>query len=267
MWDFFDIVIQQLSETFKWSFTGFLITITVLILLYKNNLLSNSGPISFVKKVSYYIFFPLYIGIITWFFAATFTVEKNALELTKITLAKAENSLFPEFYSFAISLADEYIGTDFPSKEELITQYLTKYDYKEDDYSTKAIKWSLNNGLSYIENQAIERGTISIGEEKINFPQLISNYLNGTEDLVENSFNYVRGMSVSTIKKFARSFYWIYFWMVMVVVCILCIDIYLTKRLRRKQLLNFINPETTLGNNQKKLDSNQHHLEGQKKLP
>ena len=176
MWEFFGIIVEQLGETFRWFITGFLITLIVLILLYKNNSLSNNGTLSFIKKISYYLFFPLYIGIICWFTSATIIVENDAKEIAKITLEKAENSIFPQFSKYILSLADDWLDGELSSKEELVDNYLEAYNYEKGNISTKAMEWTLVNGIEYIENKAIEKGTLNIGDEKINFPLLINAY-------------------------------------------------------------------------------------------
>jgi hypothetical protein len=267
MWDFLGIIIDQLSETFRWFLSGFFITIVTLILLYKNNLLNKSGPLSFIKKVSYYLFFPLYIGIVCWFTSATLIVEKDAKELTRITLEKAESSLFPQFSYYILSLADGWIDRDVDSKEELVNNYLEINNYEKGSISTKAMEWTLTNGLEYIENKAIENGTLQIGDEKINFPKLISEYLSGVEGVAETPFNYLKNKSLNSIHSYTKSFYWIYFLMGFVVILILSLDVYFNLNNRRnKEDTNFVNPSTTLENNQKNIENTLKELDGKKKL-
>lgn len=261
MWDFLGIIIEQLGESFRWFLSGFFITIVTLILLYKNNLLSKNSPISFIKKIAYYLFFPLYIGIICWFTSATLSVEKDAKELAKITLEKAEDSLFPHFSKYILSLADDWLDGEVNSKEELIENYLEKNDYVKGNLSTTAMEWTLTNGLDYIKNQAVKNGNLKIDDETINFPKLISDYLSGTDGLAKMPFNYLKGMSLKSIHNYAKTFYWVYFWMGFVVVLILGTDIYFNLKNRKKsEDINFINPSTTLENNQKKLENSTQEL-------
>ena len=268
MYDFFGIIIDQLGETFKWFLTGFFIMIVILILLYKNNLLSKTGPLSFVKKVSYYLFFPLYIGIVCWFFSATLIVETKTKELARITIQKAEESIFPQFTTYILSLAQNYANVEFNTKEELVTSYLSKYNFEKEDYSTQAMQWTLVNGLEYIENKAIENGSLQLGNENINFPQLISNYLNDESDKSSSPFGFLAGMSISTIGNYARSFYFTFVMMVLIVVIILSLDMYFTLKGRKKNKedKNFVNPSTTLNNNQQKLENTTPELEGTKRI-
>lgn len=267
MWEFLGILIDQLGETFRWFLTGFFFTVVLLILLYKNNLISNNNPFGFIKKISYYIFFPLYIGIICWFTSATLLVEKDAKELAKITLQKAENSLFPQFSKYILSLTDDWLDGSINSKEELVQNYLEKNDYKEGSLSTTAMEWTLNNGLKYIENQAIKNGTLKIGEENINFPKLISNYLSGDNGLAKMPFNYLKGMSLQSIHNYAKSFYLVYLLMALVVFFILGLDIYFhLKKRKNNQESILINPSTTLENNQPKLENSTKELDGTRKL-
>lgn len=267
MSEFIGIIWEQLGTTFKWCFTGFLITIVTLILLYKNNLLGKSGPLSFIKKISYYLFFPLYIGIITWFFAATYTVEKDALKLAEMSIDAAENSLFPEFYEYAVSLADQYVGDKIKSKKQLVDDYLNKQGYLKGNFSTKTMRWTLENALSYIEDQAIAKGTIKIGQENINFPRLISEYLKKDDKLTLVPFSYLKGMSYKTIHGYASSFYWLYFWLAFVVIFILLLDIYFTLKRKKKKELKWVDPSTTLDNHQEQLSNTQKSLDGFKKIP
>lgn len=265
MWEFFGIIVEQLTETFRWFFTGFSIIIFLLILLYNNNLLSNKGPLSFIKKVSYYMFFPLYIGIICWFTSATIIVEKDAIEIAKITLEKAENSIFPQFSKYILSLADDWIDGELSSKEELVNKYLEANNYEKGNISTKAMEWTLVNGIEYIENKAIEKGTLKIGDEKINFPLLISDYLNGADGMAKIPFNYLKGLSLSSIHNYAKSFYWIYFFMGFVVIIILSLVVYINLKNRKVSAnTNFVNPSTTLDNNQKSLDNSIVELDNKK---
>ena len=207
MWDFFGIIIDHLSETFRWFLTGFFLTFVVLIILYKNNLLSKTGPLSFIKKVSYYIFFPLYIGIISWFFSATLIVETKAKELAEITIQKAQDSIFPQFSTYILSLANDWVDIEINSKEELVSRYLEEYNFEKGDYTTKAMHWTLISGLEYIENKAIEMGTVEIGDDKVNFPQLISDYLNDENSASTMPFNYLNGLSNKAVHGYTKSFY------------------------------------------------------------
>lgn len=266
MWDFLGFIIDQLGQTFQWFLTGFFLMIVILILLYKNNLLSNTGPLSFIKKISYYLFFPLYVGIICWFFSATLIVEKEAKELARITIEKAQNSIFPQFSSYILSLADNWIEIEFDSKEELVASYLQKYDFKEGDYSTKAMQWTLVNGLEYIQNRAIENGSLQLGNEKVNFPKLISNYLNGNNDTTP--FGFLAVMSLKTISNYARSFYLTFILMGLVIVIILSIDVFLNLKAKKnnQEAPNFVNPSTTLENKQKKLENSIKEIEETAKI-
>ncbi|MEN8927786.1 MAG: hypothetical protein ABF240_02875 [Flavobacteriales bacterium] len=262
MWEVFGFIIDQLKETFWWFLMGIFVTITLLIILYKNNLLGRTGTINFIKKVSYYLFFPLYVGVLCWFASATFIVEKDATEMARITMEKAENSLFPEFSSYVLSLADSWLEGKVTSKEELIQNYLAKNDYQQGDLSTTALQWTLSNGIEYIKNQAVEKGTLEIGEEKINFPKLIADYLSGEDGLAKMPFSYLKGKSLGMIHSYAKSFYWLYFFMGLLVVLILGLDIYFTQKNKKTETkTNFINPSTTLNNNQKKLKNTVNKLE------
>lgn len=267
MWEFFGIIIEQLAETFRWFFIGFLVTIVILILLYKNNLLNNNGALSFVKKVSYYIFFPLYIGIICWFTSATLIVENDAKELARITLEKAENSLFPKFSKYILSLTDDWIEGNISSKEELVENFLAINNYKAGSISKKTMEWTLIYGIEYIEKQAIDNGTIEIGDQEINIPKLVFDYFSGTDELAKIPFNYLKGMSLNTIHNYAKSYYWIYFFMAFVVVMILGLDVYFNlKNKRNKEDINLINPSTTLENHQKRLENKTSEIDGVKKI-
>lgn len=267
MWEFLGYIVDQLGQTFKWFLTGLFLTITLLILLYKNKLLGNNSSLSFIKKISYYLFFPLYIGIISWFLSATLIVEKHATELARVTLEKAEESIFPQFSSYVLSLTDNWLDMKVNTKEELVNSYLQKNEYEQGAISTQAMKWTLINGIEYIENKAIENGDINLGDETVNFPKLISNYLSGTEGIAALPFSYLRGKSVKMIHSYTMSFYWIYFWMAFVVVFILSLDIYFTIKGRKNKVdSNFVNPSTTLENKQKKLENSIKEIHGNLKI-
>ena len=160
MWEFFGMIMEQLGETFRWFLTGLFGCAALLILLYKNNLIHHSKVIGFIKKVSYYLFLPLFVGIISWFYSTTLIVEKDAKELARITIEKTENSLLPGFYKYIVSLADEWTEGKIKTKDALVDSYLKSHDYKEGDLTTKAMRWTLTNGLEYIENSLAKTGLI-----------------------------------------------------------------------------------------------------------
>ena len=262
MWEFFEMIWEQLGETFKWFMTGFFGCICLLIILYKNDLLFRGKGLGFIKKVSYYLFLPLFVGVISWFYSTTRLVEKDAKQLAALTIETTQNTLLPSFYDYIISLANEWTEGKVTSKEELVDSYLKNHDYKEGDLTTKGMKWTLVNGLDYIEKTAIDNGELKIDDEEFNFPLLVSNYFSNKDNIATTPFNYLKGFSYKAIRGYTRSFYYFYFSMYFLVFLILLADIYYTLKRRRKlQSERILNPNTTLENNQDKLENSIKELE------
>ena len=254
MWDFLKIIFEQLSETSKWFLVGYFGTISLLILLFKNNLLNYSSSLGFIKKISYYIFLPIYIAIICWFLSATMIVEKDAKQMAEYSLSKVENSTLNLFLKEVASYSSQWMGEEIQTKEELVETYLKKNNYKLDSYSTQVLEWSLNNGLEYIKNKAIEKGTIKVGEESINFPLLIQDYLNEFDEINSAPFLHLKGLTFSTIHNYAKKLYWIYVFLLLVPILILGTDVFLKLKKNNRQELDVLkNTNKRLENNQKRI--------------
>ena len=177
MWEFFGIIIDQLTETFRWFLYGFFGTIALLIALYRYKLLYNKRMLGFIKKVSYYLFMPIYVAFVCWMLSATILVEKDAKQLAQYSLEQVETSYFTKFLIEAADYSAEWVSGEINSKEQLIDTYINKNGFTEGKTSTKAIKWTLEKGLDYVLEKAIEQGKVNIGDETINFPLLIQEYL------------------------------------------------------------------------------------------
>ncbi len=260
MWDFLGVIVEQLSETFRWFLIGYFGTIALLILLYKNQLLNNSSPFGFIKKVSYYIFLPVYVAIVCWFLSATIIVEKDAKQMAEYSLNKVEDSTLTLFLKEAVTYSTDWIDGEITTKEELVNTYLKKNGYEMGSYSTQVVEWTLNNGLEYIKKQAIEKGTIRVGEESINFPLLIQEYLNESKGMASAPFSYLKGMTFKVIHSYAKKLYWLYVFLLFIVVLILGLDIYFKLRNRNNSKELSLNPEDLLENNQDKLPNSQRKI-------
>jgi len=259
MWEFLGMIWEQLGETFIWFFYGFLGTIVFLFILFKYNVLRSKTSFGIIKKAVYYIFIPLYIGILSWFYSATNIVVDDAQKLADITIEKIGGSILSSFYNYAISFS-ESLDFEAETKEEFVDTYLTKNGYKKDSYTTIAYRWALVNGIDLLEKKAIESGDMSFAGEKFNIPQLISDYFNGNDNVAMLPFKYLKGMSNNSIKKYASSFYWIYFIMFLIVILLLAVDILINYR-RKKLEINLINPAESIELHQDKLANSQKQIE------
>ncbi len=264
MWEFIGIVWEQLNETFRWFFLGFLTTIAVLILLYRYHFISNTGGIAFIKKVSYYLFFPLYMGILSWFFSATYIIQKDAEVFTHYSVNKAEDMLLPELSNYILSLSKDYNNNEISSKDELVDSYLMNSGYKNGDLTTTAIRWTLTNGLSMIEERAIKHHKTKSEKINSNYLTIIVDYLLSKNGAAGIPVNYIEGMSIDTIKSYSYSVYWILIFMSLPVLLVLSLEFYFG--FKRKSKRELISPFKTTVENSTKIEQGTQQIDNQKKL-
>lgn len=264
MWDFIGIIWEQLSETFRWFFLGFLTTIAVLILLYRYHFINNTGGIAFIKKVSYYLFLPLYMGIISWFFSATYILQKDAQAFAHYSVNKIEDLLLPQLSKYIISLSKEYTKDEITSRDELVDSYLMNSGYKNGDLTTTAMRWTLTNGLSMVEESAIKHHKSNSKKIKSDYLTIIIDYLLSKNGIVGIPASYIEDMSNETINYYSRSVYWLLFIMSLPVLLVLSLEFYFGfKRKRKKEL---ISPFKTTVENSTKIEQQTPQVDNQKKI-
>jgi len=117
MGDFLTILFDQLSETFRWFVLGYFITIALLIVLYRYQLVYHPPVFGFIKKVSYFIFLPLYIGILSWFLSATIYLEKDVIEITEYTFEETEKSILNSFLIEVAKNSSDWVNTELKTQK------------------------------------------------------------------------------------------------------------------------------------------------------
>lgn len=227
MFDIFNTITDQLGNTLKWLWYGFIFTILVIFLLRRSKLISNNGIIGTLKLAVYYIIFPVVIGITSWFYAATKHVENDLNKISTVIIESVEEAILPSFETYIYDNLQKYLDVDkLPTNDEIVSGFLLESE-ESGWFKKQVLHWTLVESLEYLEQKALKEAGKVVGEENLNIKALTLD-----KKSLNVPFKYLKGKSKSTIRGFLATYYIVYYFIYGVIGFILLLDVYLTHRNR-----------------------------------
>lgn len=225
MFDVFNTIIDQLGNTLKWVWYGFIFTILIIFLLRRRKLISNNGIIGTLKLAVYYIIFPVAIGITSWFYAATKHVENDLNKISTVIIESVEEAILPSFETYIYDNLQEYLDVSkLPTNDEVVSGFLLETE-ESGWFKKQVLHWTLVESLEYLERKALKEAGKIVGKENLNIKALALD-----KKALNVPFKYLKGKSKKTIRGFLATYYIVYYFIYGVISFILLLDIYLTQR-------------------------------------
>lgn len=211
MWDFFLLIVDQLGNSFKWGFIGFLLGVLSIYLLKKGKILKTESFLHIVKISVYYILYPICLASLFWLYAATKHLEKDVYRLSNGAINKMEENIYPVFNQYITRNLERYIHLEkIPTNDQIVSEFLN--ETRESSYFTKKVVHPfLVETLIKQETIALKKMGIPLSTTNLTVLVLSNNNTSLEKNLYSMGFQEIKGFTIKQIAHYLEKFYTFYY--------------------------------------------------------